>query len=201
MANIGKCLLFYLKYWTEMERLYEPDEPKVDGLPDADRILEKVRAVGDVACREGAELLEAFATGIEAHFRPIASVERVRNNLENMWELKFRVAPRRMPKRRFAIGVTVDHTGLFPWVWCRGGRRTEDQVVAALGRGTRTSVLGTDWWAGTVTLANVSIPIPDRLDVLVPVEPLVTQVQQAFSSFTADEVKAVAAIASGRGDS
>lgn len=201
MASIGKCLLFYLKYWAEMGRLYDEDEPNVDGLPDPDRTLEKVWAVGDAACREVAEFLETFAPGIEAHFRPISTVERVRNNLENMWELRFRVTPKRVPNRRFEVGVSVDRGVLLPWVWCHGGRRAEDGVIAALGRGFRTATLGLDWWAGSVSLAKIMIPVPDRLDAPVPVEPLVAQVQQAFASFTADEVKAIAAIAGVRGGS
>ena len=37
MANLGKCLLFYLKYPAEMARLYHAEEPKVEGLPNPDR--------------------------------------------------------------------------------------------------------------------------------------------------------------------
>jgi len=129
MASIGKCLLFYLKHWTEMGRLYDEDEPDVSGLPTPDLTLEKVWAVGDAACREVAEFLEAFAPGIEAHFRSISTVERVRNNLENMWELRFRVTPKRVPSRRFEVGVSLDRSVLLPWIWCRGGRRAEDEVV------------------------------------------------------------------------
>src|SRR4051794_16511319 len=107
MASLGKCMLFYLKHYTEMERLYEPDEPDVDGLPDPDRTLEKVWAVGDAACREMAEFFGAFIPGVEAHFRQISNIERVRNNLENMWELRFRVTPKRSPNRDFEVGVSL----------------------------------------------------------------------------------------------
>jgi hypothetical protein len=69
MANLGKCLLFYLKYPVEMERLYEAAEPKVEGLPDPDRTLQKITRVGDAAYREAVELLEACVPGIDEHFR------------------------------------------------------------------------------------------------------------------------------------
>jgi hypothetical protein len=49
MATLGKSLLFYLKYPTEMERLYEAEEPNVKGLPNPDQVLEKVKLVGDAA--------------------------------------------------------------------------------------------------------------------------------------------------------
>src|SRR3954464_5325661 len=96
MANLGKCLLFYLKYAVEMERLYEPeDEPNVDGLPNPDRVLKQIRHVGDTACREAADLLEACALKIEEFLPTISTAERVRSNLENNWELKYRVSPKK----------------------------------------------------------------------------------------------------------
>jgi hypothetical protein len=41
MAHLGKCMLFYLKYTAEMERLYESEKPKVEGLPNPDQVLKK----------------------------------------------------------------------------------------------------------------------------------------------------------------
>ena len=200
MATLGKCLLFWLKYTAEMERLYEADEPNVEGLPDADRNLERVRLVGDVACREGAELLEACAPGIEEHFRVISTVERVRNNLENNWELRFHVAPKRVTGKRFGIGVflDVDRAALMPLVWCRGGRRAEDEMIRVLGRGTKGAVLG--WGSGTVCLREIKISIREQLKESVGFDSLVVEVQQTFASFTAQEIKAIAAIASRRGE-
>ena len=59
MANFGKCLLFYLKYPAEMDRLYETDEPDVDDLPDAESLMERISIVGDTASREAAAKLTA----------------------------------------------------------------------------------------------------------------------------------------------
>src|SRR5690349_16708749 len=61
MATLGKCLLFYLKYPVEVDRLYEADEPNVEGLPNPEQVLERVRRVADAANREAAQLLEACA--------------------------------------------------------------------------------------------------------------------------------------------
>ena len=79
MTNLGKCLLFYLKYPAEMERLYGVDERTWRGCPTPDRVLNQIWRVGDLACREGADLLEACVPGIEAHFRTISTIERVRS--------------------------------------------------------------------------------------------------------------------------
>jgi hypothetical protein len=144
MANLGKCLLFYLKYTAEMERLYEEDEPNLNGLPNPDQILEKIKLVGDTANREVAELLEACAPTIEELFCAISAIERVRNNLEKMWSLRFWVSPKRAKGNRFMIGVQMSpkRSALIPWLWGRGGRRFEDETVRVLGRGVKSATLG-----------------------------------------------------------
>jgi hypothetical protein len=201
MANLGKCMLFYLKYFSEMERLYEAEEePSLEGLPDADEVLKKVRLVGETADREAADFLESCVAGIEEHFRGISAVQQVRSNLQKTWELKFRVAPKKAASNRFAVGISYDSDGAWiPWVWCRGGRRAEDETVRILRRGIKGSTL-TAWDSGTVCLAQVKVPIPERLDELVPAEPLIAEVQKAFASFTAKEVTAIGAIATNRRD-
>ena len=199
MANLGKCLLFYLKYPAEMERL-TAKEPKVDGLPNPDLNLEKINLVGQTANREAAEFLKICAQGIEDHFKAISAFNRIRNNLEKTWSLSFRVAPKEAPDKLFEIGVCIDTNGtaLIPYVWCRGSRRAEDEIVRILGRGINAATL--KYGSGSVGLAKITIPIPERLEEPVECDSLVTKVQQAFASFTAQEVEKIAAIASNRGE-
>jgi hypothetical protein len=201
MGALGRCVLFWLKYPTEMERLYEAEEPEVNGLPNADRVLEKVIRVGDAAGREAAALLESCAPGIDEHFRAISAVQRSRTNLENTWDLRFWVGPKRAVGKRFQIGVSLHsyRAALIPWVWCRGGRRAEDDMVRIAGHGIKAAAL--DWWPGTIGLAEIKIPIPERLEEPVACEPLVARVQQAFTAFTPQHIKEIAAVASGRGES
>jgi hypothetical protein len=202
MASVGKCLLFYLKYPAEMDRLYWEDEPDVAGLPDADRNLDKIRLVGDAACRDAADLLEACVPGVEQHFRSISKVvDRIRRNAEHSWDFEFRVRTK-PADRRFTIGTTLseDRKALIPWVWCPGSRKAEEEVIRILGRGSTDITSALDWYRGSVALPAIPIPIPERWDDLVAREPLVAQVQQAFASFTRDEVKAIAAVANRRGE-
>lgn len=151
MTNLGKCMLFYLKYAAEMERLYEAEERKVKGLPNPDQILKQIALVGDTANREVAAFLETCARGIEEHFHAIGDVQQMRNNLENTWELKFKVAPKKATGRQFQIGVQIDsnRAAVIPWVWCPGGRRAEDEVVRILGRGIKSDKLP-EWASGSV---------------------------------------------------
>jgi len=201
MANLGRCVLFYLKYAAEMERLYKPVEPKVEGLLNPDRVLKQIKLVGDTANREIAELLETCLRGIEEHFHAISDVQRIRNNLEKTWELRFKVGPKNATDRRFEIGVSIleDPAALIPWVWCPGGRRAEDEVMRILGRGVKSATFP-GWDSGSVGLAEIKIPIPERLEEPVEADSLVGQVQQSFASFTARDVEAIAGIASNRGD-
>jgi hypothetical protein len=194
MANLGKCLLFYLKYPTEMERLYETEEPDEKGLPDADQVLEKIRLVGNAASAEAAELLETCAPGIEEHFRGISVFRRSPNNLENTWDLQFTVSPTKARERRFFIGVSIDpkRRALIPWVWCRNAGVAEDEIVRILGRGMKSKTLG--WNLGAVGLTEIKIPMPEKLEEFVVCDTAVSEVEQAFKCFTGQEVKELAAL-------
>ena len=199
MANLGKCLLFYLKYAAEMERLYEAEEPKVEGLLNPDQVLEKIKLVGDTANREVAEFLETCAPRIEEHFRAISTVQRTR--IKDMWGLNFKVAPKKATGRQFAVGVQIDsnRAAVIPWVWCRGGRRAEDEVLRILGRGIKSDKL-LGWDSGAVGLVEIKIHIPERLEEPVECDSLVAQVQKAFASFTEQDVEAIDGITSNRGE-
>lgn len=204
MANLDKCMLFYLKYAAEMERLSnveDPKDPKLKGLPDPDRVLKQIKLVGDTANRQVAEFLERCAPGIEEHFHAISNVQRMRNNLEKTWALTFKVGPKNATDRRIEIGVLIhpELEALIPWVWCRGGRRAEDEVLRILDRGIKSTALP-DWASGSVGLAKIKIPIPERLEEPVECDSLVAKVQQAFASFTPRQVEEIDRIASNRGE-
>jgi hypothetical protein len=185
-----------------MERLSnveDPKDPKLEGLPNPDQDLKKIKLVGDTAKREVAEFLETCVPGIEEHFRAISTVRRIYK--KNMWELEFKIAPRDATDRHFWIGVYIEpkRAVLIPWVWCSGGRRAEDEVVRILGRGIRLATLS-DWDPGSVGLAEIKIPIHERLEEAVECDSLVAKVQQAFASFTAPKVEEIAGITSNRGE-
>lgn len=200
MADIGKCLLFYLKYPAEMERLYEDEaeEPNVEGLPNPEQILRKVRDVGDAASHEAAELLESCCRAIEQRFVGVGVLRRGRTDPKKDWGVRFRISVGNDKKKEFQIGVFIDSTesALVPWIWCGGGRRAEGALIEILSCGDKAVGLGEDWTAGHVRLARIKIPVPDRLDTPIEYDSLVAQVQQAFKPITAKNIKQIAAIAS-----
>jgi hypothetical protein len=183
-----------------MERLFETEVPKVQGLANPDQVLEKVKLVGQAASREAAEFLDICSPGIEEHFRAICSVERVRTNLEKSWGLRFRVAPKDGTDRAFEIGVYIDsyRAAVIPWIWCRGGRRAEDEVIRILGAGIKSGTL--KYGCGVVGLKEIKIPIPEGFEKPVEYDSLVAQVQQAFALFGAEEVEAISAITANRAE-
>lgn len=198
MANVGQCLLFYLKYPVEMDRFYdyEGDEPDAEGLDD--RTLEKLTGVGDQACVDVAQMLNACISPIEAHLGAIGHYRRVRGNLERDWELRFRVGPTKVRADwRFEIGVSVDHhrSGVRSWIWVKGGRRASNAVLRQLGRGSSGASL--DWHPGSMALAEVEISVPADLHTPAPQEPIVDAVVQSIQSLTADELVAIDRIARG----
>jgi hypothetical protein len=197
MANVGQCLLFYLKYPAEMDRLYDyEDEPDTEGLDDPESTLKRITRIGDQACKEIAQLLATCAAPIETHLAAISDFRRVRSNLERDWELRYRVAP---PKGRvdwrLEIGISVDHhrKAIRSWIWCKGGRRASDSVLRALGRGFSGASLS--WHPGSMALAEATIPLPSDFDEPVPQEPIVSAVVKSIQSLTADEVRTIDAIA------
>ena len=69
-------------------------------------------------------------------------------------------------------------------------------MVRILGRGIKVR----GWESGTVVLAEIKIPIPERLEEPVECDSLVAKVQQAFASFTERDVAAIDGITSNRGE-
>ena len=194
MSELGKCLLFYLKFPAEVDRLYVADESNTEGLPNAKRVLEKIKLVGDQANRDVADFGELLAPPIEGHFRTICEITRARTNTSQKWDFRFVVSPRSDLGNRFEVGVYIDHVraALFPWVSCSGGRRVEDELFRIIGRGIKSAAR--DGCPGTIGLAEITIPLPERLDEPVACEPLVAQVARCFASITAQHVERIAAI-------
>src|ERR1700722_19715624 len=96
MPQLGKSLAFYFKYWTEMQRLYETEGGELEGLPEPEKTREMAQAIGDRACRQAADLLEACTVGLEQHFKSIGRCEPItsRRMAERKWSLSFSVWPR-----------------------------------------------------------------------------------------------------------
>jgi hypothetical protein len=202
MAKLGKCLVFYLKYPAEMDRLYwqprETGKPAVtDGLKEKDNVMAMVKKVGDAACREAATFLGPCADRIQAHLDSIGIARRVRRNLEEWWSVYWRVSPKKRPDRSFNVGFDLydDPPEIVPWMWSKG-RGAADEILRILGRGRAARSFSdlAGWGAGAFVLARIKVPVPDRPHEFdVEQEPLLDQVRTALT-FNSSEIKAIAAI-------
>jgi hypothetical protein len=184
-----------------MERLYEAENPKTEGLSNPNEVMDKVNLVGLTASREVAEVLERCYAGIEHHFSAISTVKRRRGDPKETWQIKFRIFRKNSKKKKyFEIGIYINssESAFGAWIWCPGGRRAEDELVAILGRGEKAAALRAEGWhPGNIRLANFRIHVPERLDEPVECDSLVGQVQDVFASFTETHVNAIATIANG----
>lgn len=199
MASIGKCLLFYLKYPVEMERLYEADEPDTEGLPDAEVVREKLNAVGAAATSEAVELVESCAIGIQEHLESISNCRRIRNNVRNDWGVRFNISQVGVADKSVEAGVFISTTqrALIPWLCTPGGRRAAKELSHILGPEAMTNCVSDP---GTVGLAQIRIPIPECPDDPVDGEPLVAEVVHVLSKLTAEQLRQILAMRNRRED-
>ncbi len=73
MTPLGKCLVFNLKYQSEMDHLYwKPEhgeeEPDLSGLGDAENVRAMARIVGGQAAEQAGSFLGQCAEQIAAHW-------------------------------------------------------------------------------------------------------------------------------------
>lgn len=207
MVKLGKCLVFYLKYPAEMNQLYwDPREtgekPRLNGLKDSEKVMTMIESVGDAACREAAAFLETCAERIEPQLQSVGAAHRKRRNLETTWAMEWKLIPKRLTAKIY-VGVWInEHLGeAIPWIWCRGGRRAEDEMTKILGRGIKArSTSDLTKSPGLVALARVRVNVPTAPhDFDVDQDPLVAQVCKALS-FDAGELKAIARIVARNGE-
>jgi len=188
MTQLGKPLVFYLKYAAEMNRLYghdEGEEPDLTGLEDAEQVREMVRTVGAAASEQAADFLALCGKEIEDLFAKTGSATLTKKKTRSYvvehwsWEGKFAVPP--VPAGSFWCGVMLvtqpdtrivlpkDTYGLVvPWIWTKGGRRGAEAVWKILG-GWPHSRGGEGLVDESATIALAAIPVkaqpPESFDV------------------------------------
>jgi hypothetical protein len=167
MSEIGKSLVFYLKYFPQMQRFYEED-PTLKDLkqhPERELIAKKIKEVGAAAGVEAANLLEACFGDVLARLNSANVVKlhsQRRTTNEKNWQLKIGVKPINQRKAGYPtreIGIYLDRDGLTPWVWSRGGLAVEEKIMRLLGSGVKcvsSNKLG--WNGGSVGLGTIPVP-------------------------------------------
>jgi hypothetical protein len=197
MPALGKSLVFYFKYWTEMHRLCDSEGAELEGLPDPERTREMAQAVGDKASRQAADFLEACAPAVEEHFDSIGRCQRItsRKIVERNWSLAFGIWPKNRIKRgkpKMQVGIEFGTMGaleIIPWVWRVGGEEAEKKLEWSLKERVQASSQELGWKPGTVGLDRIQIDIKNIPGFDVDRDPLVQQVQKVFRAFSTQDLE------------
>ena len=215
MTQLGKHLVFHLKYMDEMNRLWDDPEdegevPDLTGLNDAERVREMVHTVGTAANIQAADFLEECGRGIEDHFTGIGATlanKRKRFAVLRDWYWWARVhVPPPVPRRgcfSCAVFVTAsmevriplgqDVCGVVvPYLWVKGGRKGADAVWTILG-GWPHSRSGEGLFDERGMVALACFPIkaqpPESFDV--DRDPLIAEVMKTIARIGVEETKAI----------
>ena len=106
MAELGKCLLFYLKYPAEMERLYEADKPEIDGISNPDEILEKIKTSAMPPDGKQASSFKACAPGHRGSFSQNRPHRADKGRCKSRGRFHSGLGRKRTPKEIFKLGLT-----------------------------------------------------------------------------------------------
>jgi hypothetical protein len=173
MAEIGKSLVFYLKYYPEMTRLFE-ERRAIPGIePRADSNLGKrIEAVGNAACDEAADLLNECIADLVDRLQASNLVklkQQLRSTIRKNWGLEIDVwlARKREPRHAIRqIGIHLHREGLIPWVWSRGGLAAEERIMSYFPKGLKCygSAKFPEWMGGSVSLEKIRVPWEEASD-------------------------------------
>lgn len=195
MAALGKSLVFYLKYWTEMQRLCESEEGELEGLPEPDKTSGMAQTVAVKASRQAADLLEECAGGLESHFEAIGKCKRItsRGIVERKWSISYGIWIKNRPaKYKLQAGIDMfrlEKPEIIPWMWRFGGKEAEDILLQVLRDRVKAKSQDLGWNGGSVGLERIPIMSGDLDGFDIDREPLVAKVSEAFKAITPEDLK------------
>lgn len=185
MSEIGKSLVFYLKYFPEMEQAYNEGR----GFPGVDPA--KVKAVGQAASLEAYNLLTActadwfdrLESSRMANFRCSKPATVQRN-----WGIEIDVRPRRQrfsaPLKR-QIGLYLERDRLIPWAWSRGGVAIEEKIGSLLPSGTKFfGSKSYGWMGGSIAISPIEIPWDTARDFNLGADGIIKQTKDALGAIS-----------------
>ena len=173
--KLGECLVFYLRYYPEMTKLYEEEE-EVASLPEPVDTKEKASKVGKAADTEAAVFLEECGKIVVSHFSKIGNPRIAidtptvkKSDCEKDWSTAYRVWPRnrnRSDKLQVGIslvGMELAKPEVVPWIGRTDDERVQHKLVNYLtkvgkAKGTWTEVTGLP--EGAVALERIRLEVP-----------------------------------------
>jgi hypothetical protein len=174
MTTVGRAFGFYIKYWHEMQAVYEDKTPL--GVTSKADTPAMIKRVGDRASEQAAKLLEKCGIEIDKYFsKTPACRAKVRSRftfMKKYWEIQIRL--RRTDNRKTAkllwfTGATIDKShddrepALFLWMWVGGSNRqgrgqAEEDLAKLLGETrVRARAVELSWSKGTVAFGKIRL--------------------------------------------
>jgi len=192
MPEIGKSLVFYLTYFSEMQKLYEEKGslPGFDKTEDADAHFKKIEIVGKQAGVEAVELLLSCISDLRRRLEEsgVAVIKPCRREtMERKWQVIYDLLPARGKKpdgQTHQIGLYLDPDGVIPWIWSRGGRAAEDRIQKLL---PGVQCLGSKqmgWSSGSIALKSTPIAWKSAVDFSIEAEPIVAETTNVLKAIS-----------------
>jgi hypothetical protein len=201
MNEVGKSLVFYLKYYPEMTQLFEKEEPEesLSGIEEvADQnFTKKVQAVGYAACDEAARLVDQCTLDLlkRLGLMSIVKIKPRKRSIISNWSLAIDVWPagkKESDQVTRQLGLNLDRDGLIPWVWSRGGLAVEEKIVKCFAQGVQCYPSGShsDWDSGSVRLRTIPVPWNKAHDdFTLNADDIIKQAQGVLANITPEFIK------------
>jgi hypothetical protein len=199
MAEIGKSLVFFLKYYPEMVRLYDEKGtlPDIEQHRDRELIIKRVEDVGRTAGAEAASLLTACIADMQGRLEA-ANIVRLklqrRRTIEENWGVEIDVWPlrqRHMENVERQIGIHLHRDGLIPWVWSRGGMAVEDEIRSFFAKGVKSfgSKRYEGWSGGSVSLEMIPVDWESAQDFVLDAGGIIEQAKRVLEAISPEFIK------------
>jgi hypothetical protein len=190
MNEIGKSLVFYLKYFPEMQQAFEKKR-RFSGVDPT-----KVKVVGNAACVEAYNLITACTVDWFKRLEcsKVANLKRSRpGTVQRNWGIEIDVRPRGQkastPLKR-QIGIYLDRDELIPWVWSRGGVAIEERISSLLPSAVKffgSKKYG--WTGGSVAISPVRIPWESAKEFNLDADDIIKQTKHALDAIGPEFIK------------
>jgi len=200
--KLGLALTFYAKYPREIDRLYGEDQgvykilmPWLSNKMERNEIANLIKQVSNQADKEVKTFLLKVKDKVEVHLAQSCNFTSIK--VRSPWKLSWWIWPKGYSKKlNVQVGVFIDtkdkNLVAFPWVWVKGGRRQELELIKIFNNEVKSAKeLG--WCnssAGSVGFPCILFEVKIS-ETNVNAEELFENIIFPFRSITNEQIKAI----------
>jgi hypothetical protein len=199
--KLGECLVFYLKYYPEMKKLYQ-DEEDVPSLPEPQDTKEKASKVGKAADEEAVAFLEKCAESIVGYYSGIGNqnianhgaIEK-KSEIGKRWSVSVLVWPKgRIKSDKMKVGVNFANMDsrqpeIVAWIWRKGVEDQNHAFVAYLQAVGKAKGTWNEFGLveGAIALGRIPVPLPSE-GFQIDADPLLAAVKESVEKIEQGEL-------------